>query len=367
MKMDKRANIGSGVTPTQAHVSIADVNYDDLRPEQLRMLTMLPTANVIESPEVQKQVKKFLTELEQTRGGLRDKSWEKLESKWALFVSFCFRHNQQPLPVKHDILMQYLSERSVLVHRNTLKSDVWAINTIHFNAGFSKPCNDPAVKALIKNVSEKQVQQGTGIKQATPLTLDDLKLLSSVYSKSNCLRDTRDLAMIGMAFSCLLRGSELSRIKLGHVDFTRSKLTIPFTKTNHSGINDVAPISKMALDWLKRFLSLANFDLSDKEQFVFRRMTPKMTLHRDRREHIGKDALSSCYKRAFEVAQSNHVNEPAFSTHSTRVGSCQALWSAGVELGEIMKLGRWSTESIAYQYGRGFEPNTDTVNDVLSF
>ena len=342
-------------------------NYDDLRPEHLRMLTMLPSSAAANTPEVQRQVKRFLQELEQTQAGLRNRSWDKLESRWGVFVTFCFRHNEQPLPVKHDVLMRYLSERGALVHRNTLKGDLWAINTIHFNAGFNKPCDDPAVKALVKRLSDRQVENGTGIKQATALTLGDLKEIADAYTSSSNLRDIRDLAILGAAFSCLLRGSELSRVKLGHIDFSKSKLTIPFTKTNHSGTPDVAPISNIALDWIKRYLKAANFDLSDKDQFVFRRLTPRSTLHRDKRSHIGKDALSQCYKRAFQLVELNHIGESPFSTHSTRVGSCQALWAAGVELGEIMKLGRWSTESIAYQYGRGFEPNTDTVNSVLSF
>ena len=341
-------------------------NYDSLRPEQLRMLTMLPTT-AANTPEVQRQVKRFLDELEQTKGGLRSRSWDKLESRWGLFVTFCFRHGEQPLPVKHEVLMNYLTERGALVHRNTLKGDLWAINTIHFNAGFSKPCDDPAVKALVKTISDQQVESGIGIKQATPVTLDDLKEISEVYAKSSSLLDIRDLAILGTAFSCLLRGSELRRVQLGHIDFTKAKLTIPFTKTNHSGAPDIAPVSDMALVWIKQYLKAANFDLSDKEQYIFRRLTPRRTLHRDRSLHIGKDALSKCYKRAFDLVERNHTGEAPFSTHSTRVGSCQALWAAGVELGEIMKLGRWSTEAIAYQYGRGFEPNTGTVNSVLSF
>lgn len=342
-------------------------NYDTLRPAQLRMLTMLPTTAAANTPEVQRQAKRFLEELEQTRGGLRSRSWDKLESRWGLFVTFCFRFGEQPLPVKHEVLMSYLSERGALVHRNTLKGDLWAINTIHFNAGFSKPCDDPAVKALVKTISDEQVEAGTGIKQATPITLDDLRVISEAYEHSSSLQDIRDLAILGTAFSCLLRGSELRRIKLGHIDFTRAKLTIPFTKTNHSGAPDIAPISKMALRWIEKYLKSANFDLNDKEQFVFRRLTPRHTLHRDKSAYIGKDALSRCYKRAYELVELNHIGETPFSTHSTRVGSCQALWAAGVELGEIMKLGRWSTEAIAYQYGRGFEPNTETVNSILSF
>ena len=211
------------------------------------------------------------------------------------------------------------------------------------------------------------MESGIGIKQATPVTLDDLKEISEVYAKSSSLLDIRDLAILGTAFSCLLRGSELRRVQLGHIDFTKAKLTIPFTKTNHSGAPDIAPVSDMALVWIKQYLKAANFDLSDKEQYIFRRLTPRRTLHRDRSLHIGKDALSKCYKRAFDLVERNHTGEAPFSTHSTRVGSCQALWAAGVELGEIMKLGRWSTEAIAYQYGRGFEPNTGTVNSVLSF
>ncbi|EJO2025991.1 tyrosine-type recombinase/integrase [Vibrio parahaemolyticus] len=334
----------------------------DIRPDRIRSLGLLPE-QVHQSPELLAFSEKFLEEFKFVRGGLRDRSWNELQNKWSQFFNYCLSNQLVPLPASHDTVFEYIRLRSKVLHRSTLKRDMWAINAIHNAAGFMKPCDDQAIKNFVKRVSEEQAANGIFITQAVALLSIDLDEIEKEFKERRTVQSMRDRAILGLMFSCLLRGSELRNVKFEHVDLSRRKLLIPISKTNHSGEPDIAPISTKAAGWLNEYMTIAGeFGPGD---FLFRGVSKYDKLFKSGKKQLSHDALVGVFHRGFDVVAYRKSPGRRFSCHSTRVGCCQALWEAGVPLEKIMKLGRWSTQEMAYRYGRAHKVSDDAIESVM--
>ncbi len=334
----------------------------DIRPDRIRDLGLLPE-QIHQSPELLAYAEKFLDEFKLVRGGLRDSSWNELQNKWSQFLNFCLNKQVPPLPASHETVFEYIQLRSTMLHRSTLKRDMWAINTIHHAAGLKKPCDDKSIKDFVKRVSEEQAANGIFISQAVPLLSADLDEIQQAFKSSGTLLALRNRAILGLMFSCLLRGSELRNVKFEHLDLDKRKLLIPITKTNHSGEPDIAPISTKATEWIRDYLQAGGeFSPGD---FVFRGVTKYGKLFQSGQKKMSHDSLVDVFHRAFDVVSYRKSASRKFSCHSTRVGCCQALWEAGVTIERIMKLGRWSTQEMAYRYGRAYKVDDDALEEIM--
>lgn len=333
-----------------------------VRPDQIRSLGLLPE-QIQNSPELFAHSQRFLEEFQEVRGGLRDSSWHELQSKWAQFFNYCITSGKSPLPAAHDDVFEYIKLRSQVLHRSTLKRDMWAINRIHHASGFKEPCKDQVIKDFVKRVSEEQAANGLFITQAEPLLRTDLDEISEKYRSIGTTMALRDRAILGLMFSCLLRSSELRNVKYKHLNLDAKQLLIPISKTNHSGEPDIAPISKNACLWITEYLSVAG--IFKPEDYIFRGLSKYGSIFKSGKKQMSHDALVEVFSRAFEVVQYRKKNRRSFSCHSTRVGCCQALWEAGFKLERIMLLGRWSTQEMAYRYGRGFKVDGEGLDSIM--
>ena len=341
-------------------------NAEDIRPKHLRSITQNPL-NDDEIDSLSPFAKRFLEEFESTKGGLRDRAWARLQYSWDTFLSYCEKRNIRALPVKAPELYQYLVYRLETLTISTVHADIWAIDSIHHNAGYPKPCEDEFIKNLLKRKRVSNAVDEVRQRQATGLIKQDLAKLSSVYGVSEKLLDKRDLAIIALSYSCLLRCSELQRIKVRHVNTIKSTLEIPYTKTNVSGEPDYAPITSFAMESLRQYCDAAKIDLdSDSDEVLFRAANKHNQLQTAKHKSLAYRTVLNVYLRAFDVCKEPDDKRTPFTTHSCRVGACQMLWESEMELTTILKLGRWSSSEIAYRYGRGFIVENDKIDDVLN-
>lgn len=354
------------MTKSITYLEQKNVDISKLRPQHLRKILDNPNVDS-NKEEIIAVARQFLDEFWSRKGGYRDSSWTKLQSHWRSFDLFCQDNSLPSLPTDYKVVTNYLQFRALRCHRNTLKADLWAINTIHFEAGFPKPCDDPAVNDVLKRLTEDKVIGGERIKQATPINIKYLNILVKLLSNSDRLVDLRDACILSIAYCCLLRGSELRNIKLQDINFQANLLTIPFTKTNHSGDPDIAEISDSVIKLFQRYIEMSGLDyFKDGERYLFTSINKHNKLN-SRNTKLSSSRLADIYNKAFSlVGKMFPPNTPKFSTHSTRVGATQDLWNTGnVSLEMIMVLGRWSKPETAYRYGRGYIPSSGIMNNLM--
>ncbi|AZL83318.1 hypothetical protein EIJ81_00165 (plasmid) [Aliivibrio salmonicida] len=310
----------------------------------------------------------FLKEYASIKGGMRDSSWVALQYHWHMFSSYCKERGVQPLPTEHSVLKGYIEHRSTLIKWSSLRSDVWAINSINKASGFGSPGSDSIILATVKRISEKQVAEGRSITQATALTYHDLLIIIEHFENTTSIKEMRALACIALSFNCMLRSSELLALKVSDIDFKKKMLQIRISKTNHSGKADILRVSQFVIDILHKYFLLIGWDYDDQKmqnKYLFQRISKYDRLVKSNNPITTGTLREQVYKFVFEIVKHNHINEPPFSTHSSRVGGCQMLWEKNATLEEIMKTGRWSSSEMAYRYGRGYELVDSTMNSTF--
>lgn len=341
---------------------------NEIRPHHLREITkrvLTPKQKRI----ARKISLKFQDELKMHQGGLTDSSWAKLMSKWKIFTDYCMDNNYDSIPVEHEHLMRFIRIRAEKNNRNTVKGDVWAINYMHHSSGFTKPCSDESINALIKKYANQEAENSVLIKQATPFGLEDWVLIRNQYRHSSNIKELRDLAIIGVTFSCLLRFSELSRIKVGHIDFKTNQLLIPFSKTNKSSRPDYATIHADVINDIKDYMNKAGICESEKNAPLFIQVNkhnkPLVNKSGNDRIAVTYSVCRKMYAKLFDLCEINHPDSASFTTHSPRVGAAQRMWMKGTPVSKILKQGRWKTTEIASRYGQGYIMDNDVVNNDL--
>jgi integrase/recombinase XerD len=116
-----------------------------------------------------------------------------------------------------------------------------------------------AARGWVKFLAREGILQRDPTAQATrpkigrklPRTLGERDVLSLIHAPDiKTLRGQRDRAMLGLAYACGLRVSELIRLELGDVDLDRGILAA-FGKGQKRRL---IPIGEQALDWLRAYL-----------------------------------------------------------------------------------------------------------------
>ena len=153
-------------------------------------------------------------------------------------------------------------------------------------------------------------------------------------------RATFDVAVMLLMWGCLLRRSEVARVRWGDIStevvsgHAYGVLKIPFSKTDRVGRGEVGYIHVNTLAALQEMAVACGRDPSDPDEFVF---------------GIGDRQISDRIKAACAHAGIRG----RWSGHSPRVGASQDLQRYGFSLLETMHVGRWSSPATVMRYVRG--------------
>ncbi len=99
-----------------------------------------------------------------------------------------------------------------------------------------------------------------------PRTLSERDVMSLILApNTQTLRGLRDRAMMGLAYACGLRVSELVRLELGDIDLNRG-IIAAFGKGQKRRL---VPIGEQAIDWLKSYLEARALTEGPKTALLF--------------------------------------------------------------------------------------------------
>lgn len=332
----------------------------DLQPEDLAQLlsrARAAGAEIEHDPRVKMLFARFLADFEQRKDQFAASTWDQLQYGWRKFSRWCEENQLNPLPASSQIVEQYLQYIAANMHRNSIGSLLWAVRTIHVKAG----CNDPTaamvVRDKLKGVRRKKIEGGETIKQATALRQGDLETLHRCWADADTARHRRDLMAIHLAYETMLRKSELARVRIQDIELMddgSGVVTIPWTKTNRSGEDEVAPITEQVVGMIDEYLQHNDLDWRS-EGYLIRPLTRYGKLQRNISTPLSAPALDAIFRSAWETVLPHRPalrQQPPFSGHSCRVGAAQDLLAAGYSIPGIMQSGRWSSEAMVIRYCR---------------
>ena len=351
-----------------ATVLSVNTNFVNLRPEHVHEAIMHARkygATEAQTKQIKSAIEHLMREFTKRDERYADNSLAQLYSNWGRFEEWCLENNHHPLPAAPETVELFFDSKKSNLHRNSKKSYGWAISKIHRITGCPDPMLDEMVRDKMAAIFRKKVEKGEMIVQASAFREKHLDKITEYWRHSPSLALRRNLALLTVAYETLLRASELANIRFGHINYSgdgTAELTIPITKTNHSGEPDTAIFSEEAVDIIQEYLEMADLDTTDPEGFLFVGVSRHNTAYKPKLDKLtGKKShkkmttwtVEQIFNKAWDELNLGRMGIAPFTGHSARVGACQDLLTEGYTILQVQQAGRWSSPSMVMRYGRG--------------
>lgn len=263
------------------------------------------------------------------------------------------------LPASPESIVNYLHQHASVLNPRTLHRRLTAIKQWHLTQGFADPTSHPYIRKTltgIKNIHGKPKDK------APALTLDDLKKMVSILSKSARLIDIRNNVLIQLGFFGAFRRSEVVTIKWEDVVFSKEgiEITIVRSKTDQSGEGQVVAIPNgnevvcavRALKFWQEYSGLS-------EGFIFRGISKSETILP---HAIKSNQVNLIIKQIARDCELENADD--YSAHSLRRGFATEAAKHNAPFQSIMRQGRWKHEGTVLGYieeGKRFEENAASI------
>ena len=198
------------------------------------------------------------------------------------------------------------------------------------------------------------MQGGETIKQATPFNEQHLNKLIIQWMKHDRVLIRRNLSLLAVAYESMLREAEVANIKLCDICLTddgSAILTIPITKTNHSGDPDSCILSYDVVSLIFDYLEKGNMKITD-DGYLFAGISKHNKCIKNTKP-ISTKTVEGVFKSAWIELNLERQGIKPFTGHSARVGATQDLLRKGFNTLQIQQSGRWASEAMVVRYGRG--------------
>lgn len=260
------------------------------------------------------------------------------KADWKIFETWCKENNQLTLPSSTETLVNFVDTQSELKKVTTVKRYLTTIATAHKAAGLNNPIKNEFVRLAVRRMARKN---GTRKKQARSFNWAQINL--ALQTLDNSPRSLLDKALICFSYDTLCRRSETAAIQLEDIIFSddgSATVTILKNKTDQTGNGVVKYLSHTSVSYLNQWLVFSQIT----EGFIFR------GLNRWNQLLLGALSGEGVTRSFRRVAQHIGLETKYISGHSTRVGACQDLVSAGIEISAIMQAGGWKSPECVARY-----------------
>jgi len=315
-----------------------------------------------------------LREFVQDKEAFAPNTWRQLMSVMRVCHRWASANNRTLLPMSPEDLRDYLSYLQFIGRASsTIGTHQSLISMLHRNAGLVPPSTSPLVSRAVKKINRVAVVSGERTGQAVPFRLSDLQKVEAAWAETPSLRNMRDLAFLHVAYSTLMRISEVSRFRVGDVmraEDGRIILEGSWTKTILDAGSLIKALGSKSSAVLTKWI-VASGLINEPDAFLF------SPVHRSGKVMVAIDepmstpALKSIFTRAWEAAGYTDTAKPnknryrRWSGHSARVGAAQDLARKGYSVPQIMQEGTWKKPETLMRYIRYVEAHKGAMVDLM--
>jgi integrase len=272
------------------------------------------------------------------QGAFADNTERARKADWQVFAAWCDAHDALSLPVSAETLVAFIDAQAELKKVATVKRYLTTIATAHKAAGLDNPIRNEYVRLSVRRMARKN---GTRQQQAQGFNWPHIHLALQTLGDSP--RALLDKALVCVSYDTLCRRSETVAIRvedLHWADDGAGSVTIIRSKTDQTGEGAVKYLSHTTVAHLQAWLAWAQIS----EGSVFR------GLNRWQQVLPGPLSGEGVTRSLRRVAQRTGLNVDRISGHSTRVGACQDLVAAGIDMPAIMQAGGWKAPERVARY-----------------
>lgn len=275
-----------------------------------------------------------------------DNTLRAYEADWHDFYDWCSHRHMQSLPAEPETIVNYINDLADNAKANTVSRRISAISENHKAAGYQddNPCRDGLVRNSLDAIKR---EKGTIQKGKAPLLFEDLQDISSCFDLSE-MAGIRDKALMLIGFMGAFRRSELVRIDIEDISFTREGVIILVhqSKGDQEGQGEYVAIpynsdpDVCAVVALKHWINAAELNSGP----LFR---PLNKYKQIRNRRLTDKSVALIVKKYASLAGFN-ANE--FAGHSLRRGFATSAAQYDVDERTIMQQTRHKSEKMVRRY-----------------
>ena len=236
---------------------------------------------------------------------------------WETWRAWASRRGLAVCPAQPGNVAAFLDQLAKERSLNTVSLAKTSIGKMHFLAGYPNPCQAPVVSEAHRAISRMAQRP----RQAKPLTAEALKRMAGVMTE-------RDFALLCVMRDGLLRVSEVAALTWKDIierDDATGRLFLERSKTDQEGRGFYAFLSPATLQ------ALAVIPCGEPDDAVF-----GLTA-----DHISRRIKTLAIRAGLGAG---------YSGHSPRIGMAVDLAEAGAGLAQLMKAGRWRSDTMVARY-----------------
>jgi len=273
-------------------------------------------------------------------------------SMWKKFNGWCTAHNLPSLPASAETIALYLGYLGGEVSFATLDSTIAAIEKEHAQKGLTISGNQSLYRRVRKGIRRTHKEKQT-IRKAKAITPSDL--LTTCQQMGSSIKESRDKAIILLAFFGALRRSEAISLDVENLEFTEKGLTLTLmqTKTSDTAVQVYLGYTKdpviCPITALREWLAASSIT----EGPIFRSLLKGGQIAPQR---LSGHAVADIMKKAFGKE---------YSGHSARRGLCTANAAAGTSIARMKQHSRHKGVDILVSYVESFEAASNTTSNTL--
>lgn len=260
------------------------------------------------------------------------------KADWKVFADWCDAKNHVSLPAIGETLVAFIDAQADLKKVATVKRYLTTIATAHKAAGFDNPVRHEFVRLAVRRMARKN---GTRQQQAKGFNWPQIHLALQLMDHSP--RSLLDKALVCVSYDTLCRRSETVAIKVEDITFAddgSGSVHIIRSKTDQTGEGAVKYLSHTTVEHLNAWLLTTGITAG----YVFRGLN---RWHQVLPTPLSGEGVTRSFRR---VASKTGLNLEQISGHSTRVGACQDLVAAGIDMPAIMQAGSWKNPERVARY-----------------
>ena len=271
-------------------------------------------------------------------GALSDNTVRSVKADMKVYIAWCNEKGTKTLlPADPGVISSFLQDMAQVKKTATIRRYKASLAHIHKAGGQDDPTKSTVVQLAMKKITRKH---GSRQDQAQALGLEELYRLTP--QRPTKLTDKRDRALLHVAYDTMVRRSALVQLMAEDLkvnDTGDGTVLVRREKNDQEGQGDIRYISKNTMEYLQEYL----LDAGIIDGFIFRRI--------GKSNNVGTNLSSDSVSKIFKKLAINAGIEPQkISGHSTRVGACQNMIGAGLDVGEVMQAGGWKTPTMVARY-----------------
>ena len=264
-----------------------------------------------------------------------------LKADMERFTAWCDREGRRALPARAATVVAFIEAMARKLAPATVRRYVSSLCTVHRAIGLESPLEFVSVQLALKRMHRRK-----GRRQNQVLGLTWALRQRLIAAAGERLIDTRNCAMLTLAYDTLVRRSELVALQVADVMVEMdgsASLLVRCGKTDAYGEGALLYLHHDSVKLVHAWLHGAGV----KNGALFRSVGKDGTVG----ETLDPSQVPRIYRAMARAAGLPEELVKGLSGHSPRVGAVQDMIASGIGMPAILQAGRWKSTAMVYRYG----------------